>query len=71
MKRFLITLALTCVLCGTALAGDMPGVTPAPAPGATPTSATSSAEAQTNDSAEQLSEGVLSALVTVLGLLAV
>lgn len=33
MKRLLITITLTCVLSGTALAGDMPGVNQASATG--------------------------------------
>jgi len=36
MKRFLVTLALTCVLSGTALAGDIPTMgVPSPAPDGT------------------------------------
>jgi hypothetical protein len=31
MKRFMMAIALACVLSGTALAGDMPAVGPAPA----------------------------------------
>ena len=32
MKRFLMAITLACVLSGTALAGEMPTVGPAPAP---------------------------------------
>ena len=39
MKRFLMTITLACVLSGTALAGEMPGVGPAPAPSGTQSSA--------------------------------
>lgn len=42
MKRFLITLTLMCVLFGTALAGDMPGVNPSPAPGEIPSGSVAS-----------------------------
>lgn len=71
MKRLLITLALTCVLSVPALAGDIPtvpgtqpqpnGATSAPAPGDIPIS----------DTTEQISDATLSALLTVLGFLAV
>jgi hypothetical protein len=37
MKRLLIAITLACVLSGTALAGDMPGVNQATAPGQVPT----------------------------------
>jgi hypothetical protein len=37
MKRLLITITLTCVLSGTALAGDMPGVNHASTTGQLPT----------------------------------
>jgi hypothetical protein len=30
MKRLLLSITLTCVLFGSALAGEMPGVNPAP-----------------------------------------
>jgi hypothetical protein len=39
MKRFLSAVALACVLSATALAGDMPGVTPAPVSSGTQSSA--------------------------------
>lgn len=39
MKRFVIAIALTCVLCGAAFAGEIPMTGPAPAPsGSTQTS---------------------------------
>jgi opacity protein-like surface antigen len=74
MKRFLMTMALACVLSSSALAGDIPsGGAPSPAPNelTQTTKATSPGEVQTSDWADQLSEGALSALLTVLGLLAV
>jgi hypothetical protein len=37
MKRLLIAITLACVLSGTALAGDMPGVNQATAPSQVPT----------------------------------
>jgi hypothetical protein len=37
MKRMFIALTLACVLSGTALAGDMPGVNPGSAVGQAPT----------------------------------
>ena len=39
MKRFVMTIALTCVLSGSALAGEIPsvGVTAPPPPPSTPT----------------------------------
>ena len=39
MKRFLMVITLACALSGTALAGDMPTVGPAPASSGTQSSA--------------------------------
>ncbi len=39
MKRLLLAITLACVLSGTALAGEMPGVGPAPTSSATQSSA--------------------------------
>ena len=66
MKRFLMTIALTCVLSASALAGDMPtcGVM-SPSPSGTTASATSPGEMPT------VGLSALSALLTVLGLLAI
>ena len=74
MKRFLMTMALACVLSSSALAGDIPsGGSPSPPPqGMTQaTDATSPGEMPTAGYAEQLSSDALSALLTVLGLVLV
>ncbi|HEY2975167.1 MAG TPA: hypothetical protein VGJ48_21810 [Pyrinomonadaceae bacterium] len=75
MKRFLIAVALTSVLSSSALAGDIPCGSPSPPPapdGTTQTTTTSSpGEIPTDGSAEQVSDAGLSALLTVLGFLAV
>jgi hypothetical protein len=48
MKRMLIALTLACVLSGTALAGDMPGVNPGSSVGQVPTvGSTSTGQANT------------------------
>lgn len=74
MKRFLMTIALSCVLSASALAGDIPsgGIAPPPPPsnGVT-TSATSPGEIPSGGFAQEVSDTALSALLTVLSLLAV
>jgi len=70
MKRFLITIALTCALSPSALAGDIPSVgAPSPAGTTQTTSATEPGDSHSPGSAEQISSAALSALLTVLGLL--
>ena len=73
MKRFLITIALTCALSSSAFAGDIPSVgAPAPASsGTTETTATSPGEIPSVGVAEQLSSEALSAVLSVLSFLAV
>ena len=74
MKRFLMSIALACVLSSSALAGDIPSVgSPSPPPqGLTQaTDATSPGELPTAGYAEQMSDAALSGLLAVLGLLAV
>lgn len=70
MKRFLVTIALACVLSSSALAGEIPisGV-PSPQPGGTvqTTSEISPGEIPCGF-AEQISEAGLSGLLAVLGL---
>jgi len=80
MKRFLGAIALACVFSVSALAGELPtgGIAPPPPPpgvGVT-TIATSPAdipsvpgELPTGGFEQQVSDGALSALLTVLGLL--
>jgi opacity protein-like surface antigen len=69
VKRLLISAALACVLSSPALAGDIPsGGIPSPAPSAT--TQTSPGEVPSVGS-EELSDVTLSALLTVLSLLAV
>ena len=80
MKRFVIALALACVLSGSALAGDMPtgGIAPPPS-GATQTTTSTSpgdiptvpGDIPTSGTAEQISDAALSVLLTVFGLLSV
>ena len=78
MKRFFGAIALACVFSVPALAGDVPtsGVT-SPAPGDVPTSGisatgtTSPGDLPTSGFAERVSEAALSALLSVLGLVAV
>jgi hypothetical protein len=71
MKRLLITLALTSILSVPALAGDIPTVpSTQPAPDGA-SSAPAPSDIPTDGSAEQVSDTALSALLTVLGFLAV
>lgn len=81
MKRLLSAIALTCLLAGSALAGDLPtaGVA-SPSPGDLPTAGisspastgtTSPGDLPTSGFAEQVSDAALSALLSVLGLVAV
>jgi hypothetical protein len=76
MKRFLGAIALACVFSVSALAGDVPtaGIT-SPQPGELPTSGvtssvpsgtTSPGDVPTGGFAEQVSDAVLSALLSVL-----
>ncbi len=79
MKQFLGAIALACVFSISAVAGELPtsGVT-SPAPGELPTSgissvsptATSPGELPTGGFAEQVSDAALSALLSVLRLVA-
>lgn len=80
MKHVVMTIALTCVLSSSVLAGDIPSVPGPPPPPQGITSTTSPGEIPTSGSpgdvptvgaAEQLSSSALSALLTVLGFLAV
>lgn len=74
MKRFVMTIALACVLSSSALAGEIPtSGAPSPQPGGTTqaTSETSPGEVPTGSFAEQVSDAALSGLLAVLGLLAV
>ena len=71
MKRFLIALTLMCVLSGTALAGDMPGVSPSPAPGDVPTvGSPSPGDVPTTDNASpgDIASVGLSVVLTILDL---
>ena len=75
MKRFLITIALTCALSSSVLAGEIPSVG-APAPAPSGTTQTSPGEIPPGDVptvgvAEQVSSDALSALLSVLSFLAV
>lgn len=74
MKRFLMTVALTCALSSAAFAGEIPSVGVAsPAPGKTTqtTSTTSPGEIPTSGVADQVSSATLSALLRVLRLLGI
>ncbi len=74
MKRFLMIIALTSVLSVQGLAGEIPtGGAPVPSPPAgiaQTTSETSPGQIPTGGYAEQMSDAALSALLTVLGLVA-
>ena len=77
MKRFLAAMALVCAFSVSALAGDVPtgGFAPPPPPGdgvtasATGEIPTVPGELPTGGFEQQVSEGALSALLSVLGLL--
>ena len=58
MKRFVMTAALTCVLFGSSLAGEIPsvGITPPPPPPSTPTAP---GEIPTSGYAQEMSEAAL------------
>lgn len=81
MKRFIGAVALACVFSVPALAGDVPtGGFTSPSPGdvptggvssPAPTGTTSPGDVPTSGFAEQVSEAALSALLSVLGLVAV
>jgi hypothetical protein len=75
MKRFVMTVALACVLSVSALAGEVPtgGAPDPPAPEGTTqtTNETSPGEIPISGYAEQISDAALSGLLAVLGLLAV
>jgi hypothetical protein len=80
MKRSLMTIALACVLSSPALAGEIPsgGIAPPPPPSnGVITSATSPSdmlsvpgEVPTGGFAQEVSDTALSALLSVLGLVA-
>lgn len=74
MKRFLMTIALACVLSSSALAGEIPisGV-PSPQPSGTiqTTNESLPGEVPTGGYAEQASDAALSGLLAVLGLMVV
>ena len=72
MKRFVITMALTCALSCSALAGNIPSDgSPAPAPNGSGQTATTTSPGQipTDGIAGQISDAALSALLSVFGLL--
>jgi hypothetical protein len=73
MKRFVMTIALACVLSSSALAGEIP-ISGAPSPQPSGTNQTTS-EASPGEIpcgfAEEISEAGLSGLLTVLSLLGV
>lgn len=81
MKRFLAAIALTCVLAVSSLAGNLPtaGLTstvPGNLPTAgvsstAPTGTTSPGDLPTSGFAEEVSNATLSALLSVLGMVAV
>jgi hypothetical protein len=71
MKRFVVTIALACVLSSSALAGEIPiSGAPSPQPSGTSqtTSKTSPGEIPSGGYAEQISDIALSGLLAVLGL---
>lgn len=76
MKRFAMVITLSCVLSGSALAGEIPMVGPAPPPpsGATQTTIGETpnkpGEIPSDRIAGQISDAAVSVLLTVFGLLA-
>ena len=73
MKRFVLAITLGCVFAVSALAGEIPmvGNVQAPTDPTQTTTATSPGDIPTVGTAEQISDAALSALLTVLGFLAV
>ena len=74
MKRFLITIALTCALSSSAFAGEIPSVgAPAPASSGTtdPTTSSSPGDIPSVGAPEQFTSDALSAVLSVLSFLAV
>jgi hypothetical protein len=72
MKRFLMTVALTCILSMSALAGEIPtvGVAQPPPSGTTQTtSAASPGDIPSTDVAQPTSNALLSFIQAVIGLL--
>ena len=70
MKRFMMTLALTCVLSASALAGDVPtvGITAPPPDETTPTSTlTAPGEVPSVGYAQEISEAALDLFQMLLG----
>ena len=63
MKRFVMTVALTCVIAGSALAGEVPSVGVIPPPPTTPTAA---GETPTSGYAPQMSEAALTLIELLL-----
>jgi hypothetical protein len=68
MKRLLVTIALTCVLSSSGLAGDIPSVGVA-APIAPTQTTTRLGDISTSGIADEISDAMLSAVLTVLSLL--
>jgi len=74
MKRLLMTIALTCVLSSSVLAGEIPisdVTSPQPSGTIQATNTTSPGEIPTSGYADQMSDAALSGLLAVLGLLVV
>jgi hypothetical protein len=73
MKRFVMTLALTCVLSGSALAGEIPSV-PVTAPPPDETTSTTIApapgEIPTSGLTQQMSEAAFSLIQLLMGAVA-
>ena len=63
MKRFVMTVALTCVLAGSALAGEVPSVGIIPPP---PPNPTAPGEIPTSGYAQEVSEAELTLVEWVL-----
>ncbi len=63
MRRFVMTVALTCVLAGSALAGEVPSVGVIPPPPSTPTTP---GEIPSGGYAPQISEAALAIVELVL-----
>jgi hypothetical protein len=71
MKRFAMTIALSCVLSGSALAGEIPtvGVTPPPPPppdGIQATSTSAPGEVPTVGLTDQVTEAALTLIQSIL-----
>lgn len=67
MKRFAITIALTCVLSGAALAGEIPSVGVTPPPPGEPPAPTEPGDIPTSGFTQQVTETALTLIQFAFG----